>query len=49
MVNFNLLKLIEHFQKKIIDKNIFIRKNEVVKDFYNQRLGIIFFKFKKQN
>ena len=45
---FQSLKINRALSKKIIDKNIFIRKNEVVKDFYNQRLGIIFFKFRNK-
>ena len=43
---FQFLKINRTLSKKIIDKNIFIKKNEIVKDFYNQRLGIIFFKFR---
>ena len=45
---FQSLKINRALSKKIVDKNIFIRKNEVVKDFYNQRLGIIFFKFRNK-
>ena len=45
---FKFLKINRTLSKKIIDKNIFIRKNEIVKDFYNQRLGIIFFKFRNK-
>lgn len=46
---FQFIKITKTLSKKIIDKNLFIKKNEIVKDFYNQRLGIVFFKFKNKN
>jgi hypothetical protein len=45
---FKYLQIKKVLSRKIIDKNIFIKKNDVIEDYYNQRLGIIFFRFKNK-
>tara|TARA_B100000963_G_scaffold360310_1_gene390688 strand:+ start:2487 stop:3626 length:1140 start_codon:yes stop_codon:yes gene_type:complete len=45
---FKYLQIKKVLSRKIIDKNIFIKKDDIIEDFYNQRLGIIFFRFKNR-
>ena len=45
---FKSLKIDKKISKKIINKSIFIKKNNKIINYLNQRLGIVFFSFKNK-